>query len=204
MFEQLKDDSSSLIVLYDSASFVTERSLTTTATSGFSLNFAFDSELLQHRAYKGVLRALMRMSTRRSNSSRKQAEEPKLGTLPEVLKEVHVWTFGFPDTAWKDIAPVLIPNLPRNKHEPQDYCSAIQTLVLSEISSAFVRRSEVLQREGAPHVDLDSGCAVVEAARDGPHLRIAREVVHAIGSLSQNDIMDGINTDSNVASLVEQ
>jgi hypothetical protein len=60
VLSQLKEDSSSLIVMYDSASFNSKRTTTTTATSKFSVRFAFDAELLKHRAYQSTIRALMR------------------------------------------------------------------------------------------------------------------------------------------------
>ena len=184
MFEQLKDDSSSLIVLYDSASFVTERSLTTTATSKFSLNFAFDSELLQHRVYKGALRAF----TRKKKSPSSKPQQPKVVPLPEELKEVSVHAVGFPKKAWRDVASVLVHNLPRTLCEVHDYRSAIQALLLLEFSSAFMR-SLTVHGQNAFQADLDSGCAVVTAARDGPRLPIAHEVVTALSCLSQNALV---------------
>ena len=60
LLDQLKDDRSSLIVLYDSESMLTKRTKTTTRTSKFSINFAFDSVLLQHTIYKSTFRSLMR------------------------------------------------------------------------------------------------------------------------------------------------
>ena len=60
LLDQLKDDRSSLIVLYDSESMLTKRTKSTTRTSKFSLNFAFDSVLLQHTIYKSTFRSLMR------------------------------------------------------------------------------------------------------------------------------------------------
>lgn len=60
MFEQLKDDSTSLVVLHDTASFQTRRTMTTTTTSKLSMEFTFDAELLQHKLYKSTLKSLMR------------------------------------------------------------------------------------------------------------------------------------------------
>jgi hypothetical protein len=60
VFQQVKDPSSSLLVLYDAASFETKKTKTTTATSKFSMNFTFDSELLQHKIYKDSFRSLLR------------------------------------------------------------------------------------------------------------------------------------------------
>lgn len=67
VFDQVKDDSSSLCVLCDSASFVTKRTKTTTTTSRLSMNFAFDNELLQHRAYKSTFRSLLRRAAARQS-----------------------------------------------------------------------------------------------------------------------------------------
>ncbi|KAJ9610783.1 hypothetical protein H2200_005560 [Cladophialophora chaetospira] len=66
LIDQVKDDSSSLIVLCDSASFVTKRTQTTTATSKFSVNFSFDAEILQAKAYMTTLRSLMRRAQKDS------------------------------------------------------------------------------------------------------------------------------------------
>lgn len=67
VFQQVKDDSSSLLVLCSSQSFVTSRTQTTTATSKFSRKFTFDTELLQHKAYKNTLRSLMRRARSHSH-----------------------------------------------------------------------------------------------------------------------------------------
>ncbi|EXJ84741.1 hypothetical protein A1O3_05413 [Capronia epimyces CBS 606.96] len=69
VFDQIKDDSSSLIVLCDSASFVTRRTKTTTATSKFSMNFIFDAEILQAKAYKSTMRSLMRRARNQPGSA---------------------------------------------------------------------------------------------------------------------------------------
>lgn len=79
-FNQIKDDSSSLIVLCDSESSVTKRTKTSTATSKLSLNFVFDAALLQSKAYKSALRSLMRKAHRSgepsdSSNSRQQTRK---------------------------------------------------------------------------------------------------------------------------------
>lgn len=66
----MKDDTTSLIVLCDSDSFITKRTQTTTTTSKLSMNFTFDAELIQHRAYKSTLRSLMRRGRLRSDPGR--------------------------------------------------------------------------------------------------------------------------------------
>ena len=60
IFDQIREDYSSLFALYDSDSFISKGTDTTKATSKLSLNFDFDAELLQHKIYKGVFRSLMR------------------------------------------------------------------------------------------------------------------------------------------------
>ncbi|ERF71663.1 hypothetical protein EPUS_00652 [Endocarpon pusillum Z07020] len=82
VFQQVKDDSSSLLVLCDSESFITARTRTTTATSRFSLNFVFDAELLQHKAYKSTLRSLMRRT--RSRSSPQAARDGVIRTASDM------------------------------------------------------------------------------------------------------------------------
>ena len=77
-FQQIKDDSTSLIVLCDSASFETRRTRTTTATSRFSLKFNFDAELLQQKVYKNTLKSLMR---RVSNRQSRATEVDSQGTV---------------------------------------------------------------------------------------------------------------------------
>jgi hypothetical protein len=107
VFEQVKDDSSSLYTLCDSVSFVTKRTKTTTATSKLSMNFAFDAELLQNGAYKRAFRSLMRrvgarqsrddgdsnrpMATRSPNPSQVETEQANRSTAidRELEKDSH-------------------------------------------------------------------------------------------------------------------
>jgi hypothetical protein len=86
VFEQVKDDSSSLYVLCDSASFVTKRTKTTTATSKLSMNFAFDAELLQHRAYKSTFRSLLRRAAARQSRDDGDSNPP-MPTKPLKLSQ---------------------------------------------------------------------------------------------------------------------
>jgi hypothetical protein len=63
--DRIKDDTSSLVVLYDSHSFVTKTTKdtrTTASASNYSKEFDFDSELLQYKPYKRGFRALLRRS----------------------------------------------------------------------------------------------------------------------------------------------
>ena len=61
--------------MYDSASFSSKWTTTTTATSNFSIKFAFDAELLKHRVYQSTIRSLMRR-TRDKEISRQLASLP--------------------------------------------------------------------------------------------------------------------------------
>ena len=88
VFSQLKEDSSSLIVMYDSASFSSRRTTTTTATSKFSIRFAFDAELLRHRAYQSTIRALMRRA-RLDETSKQLAGPPDPAELVAQLEAEH-------------------------------------------------------------------------------------------------------------------
>ncbi|ETN46806.1 uncharacterized protein HMPREF1541_00995 [Cyphellophora europaea CBS 101466] len=65
LFGQLEEDSSSLIVIYDGASFVTDRTVTSTNTSQFSLRPHLDTEILRAKVYKSTLTSLMKRATRR-------------------------------------------------------------------------------------------------------------------------------------------
>ena len=84
LMRHIKEDTSSLILLCDSESFMTKRTQITTATSNLSLNFEFDDELLQHKAYKRTLRSLMR----KSRNKRKQSARPlDLAELDQNLEK---------------------------------------------------------------------------------------------------------------------
>jgi hypothetical protein len=93
VFDQVKDDSTSLVVLCDSASFVTQRTKTSTGTSKFSMNFSFDAEILQAKAYKTTLRSLMRRAQNNSFRDRnsqstqlRSLDRPPLPRLPRRVK----------------------------------------------------------------------------------------------------------------------
>ena len=63
IIEQIKDNSSSLVCLFDSASFCSSRSGFTDRASLWSRNFEFDGDLLGSKVYKGQIRLLMKGST---------------------------------------------------------------------------------------------------------------------------------------------
>ncbi|ETI25308.1 hypothetical protein G647_02080 [Cladophialophora carrionii CBS 160.54] len=93
VFDQVRDDSTSLIVVCDSASIVTQRTRTTTGTSRFSANFSFDAEILQANAYKATLRSLMRRAQNDNSRERysqntriKSPDGPTLRKLPRRVK----------------------------------------------------------------------------------------------------------------------
>ncbi|KIW66188.1 hypothetical protein PV04_08389 [Phialophora macrospora] len=94
VFDQVKDDSASLVVLCDSASFVTQRTQTTTGTSRFSIDFSFDAEILQAKAYRTMLRSLMQRaqnnSIRDGNSQTTRPRSPDGSTLPRVPPAVQI------------------------------------------------------------------------------------------------------------------
>ena len=76
------------MVMYDSASFSGRRTTTTTATSKFSIKFAFDADLLKHRAYQSTMRALMRRA-RDKEMSKPAAGLPDPAELVAQLKAEH-------------------------------------------------------------------------------------------------------------------
>lgn len=154
----MRDDTTSLIVLSDSDSFVTKRTRTTTATSKLSINFAFDSELLQHKAYKSTLRSLMRRSRLRNDSGKPAQQDgwiDPLGpqerssrfktsqTIDKTL-EADSWTLRRQarilvlGTESRDVMIALsqhaIP-LPRDK--AKSYRSAIYRRLIDEVVFAF-------------------------------------------------------------------
>ena len=64
IFDQVKDDSSSLICLCDSTSFCSSWSSTTGSSSLLSKIFGFDGELLASKAYKRQARELFKLAIR--------------------------------------------------------------------------------------------------------------------------------------------
>jgi hypothetical protein len=88
VFDQMRDDSSSLYVLCDTNSFVTQRTKTTTATSRYSVNFAFDPVLLQTRAYRNSYRSLLkrvRTTVPRIRMAREDSEAKRVHDERKVL-----------------------------------------------------------------------------------------------------------------------
>ena len=60
LINQVKDDSSSLTVLWDSASYLTSSGDITCSSSSWSSDFIFDSELLTSSVYKRAIRSAFR------------------------------------------------------------------------------------------------------------------------------------------------
>jgi hypothetical protein len=70
-FDQIRDDTTSLVVLYDSQSFVTRATRSTKVTaaeSTYSREFEFDSQVLQHRRYQKAFRWLLKGSKKVSGA----------------------------------------------------------------------------------------------------------------------------------------
>ena len=69
IIDQVKDDSSSLICLRDSASVKSVWTSTTDRSSLFSREFVFDNELLASKVYQGQIRSLMRRALRKDRTA---------------------------------------------------------------------------------------------------------------------------------------
>ena len=82
----IADDTTSLLVLCDSDSFITKRTETTTNTSKLSMKFAFDAELLQHKAYQSTIRSLMIRAVARRDPPTLQAQEGWIDQLENNLE----------------------------------------------------------------------------------------------------------------------
>jgi hypothetical protein len=78
VFEQIRDDSSSLIVLRDSASLFSSSTHTKANSSKLSMRFGFDGELLGSRVYQGTMRSLIRrvIHSRKKEASRLGHSQP--------------------------------------------------------------------------------------------------------------------------------
>ena len=68
--DKVREDSASLLVLYDDASFETKQSSSTAGLSAYSRDFEFDNTLLRTKPYKLTLRSLMK---RRASGSMTKA-----------------------------------------------------------------------------------------------------------------------------------
>ena len=68
VFDQIKDDSSSLIVLHDTASNSTACTNSTNTSSKWSMIFPFDTELLKSPVYQRAIRAVFKPSRRRERN----------------------------------------------------------------------------------------------------------------------------------------
>ncbi len=78
ILEQVKDDSSSLIVLRDTSSYYSSRATNTPNSSLLDLKFSFDSEVLRSKVYQGQIRSLIRRALpRRKATHMIDASTPK-------------------------------------------------------------------------------------------------------------------------------
>ncbi|OCK86999.1 uncharacterized protein K441DRAFT_671506 [Cenococcum geophilum 1.58] len=92
IFEQIRDDSSSLAVFYDSASFITSLTNVTETSSKLSLKFRFDGELLRSKVYQGTVRSLLRRAIHGSNGSKVISESAKSFSQPDrPIYEMGLW-----------------------------------------------------------------------------------------------------------------
>ena len=76
VFDQIKDDSSSLIVLYDAASSLTVCTDSTGSSSKWSSMFPFDAELLSSLVYQRAVRAVFKPSRRRDKNTDRDSLKP--------------------------------------------------------------------------------------------------------------------------------
>ena len=71
ILEQVKDDSSSLIVLRDSSSFYSSRATNSSNSSQLDRRFSFDNEVLRSKVYQGQIRSLIRRALLRRKATHK-------------------------------------------------------------------------------------------------------------------------------------
>ncbi|KAL3418868.1 G-protein alpha subunit [Phlyctema vagabunda] len=88
LLDQVRDDSSSLDVLFDSASFFSRSTGTTQRSSKMSLKFLFDGELINSKVYQNYFRSLVRRATNprrdKSNSLRRQGRKSNDSVIPPL------------------------------------------------------------------------------------------------------------------------
>jgi hypothetical protein len=130
VFDQVKDDSSSLVVLRDSASFLSSCTKTTENSSKLSMRFMFDGELLQSRVYQGTVRSLLRRAIRggreinagssvsitphklSKEEKDKAARSSQIDSLIDkdakrLRREVKVWVLGAPRSGESTICKTI-------------------------------------------------------------------------------------------------
>ncbi|XTI93352.1 hypothetical protein V2W45_1499070 [Cenococcum geophilum] len=83
IFKQIRDDLSSLAMLYDSASFITSLTTVTETSSKLLLKFRFDGELLRSKIYQGTVRSLLRRAIHGSNGPKVISESAKSFSQPD-------------------------------------------------------------------------------------------------------------------------
>ena len=71
ILEQVKDDTSSLIVLRDTSSYYSSRARDTPNSSLLDRKFSFDSEVLRSKVYQGQIRSLIRRALPRRKATHK-------------------------------------------------------------------------------------------------------------------------------------
>ena len=71
ILEQVKDDTSSLIVLRDTSSYYSSRATDTPNSSLLDRKFSFDSEVLRSKVYQGQIRSLIRRALPRRKATHK-------------------------------------------------------------------------------------------------------------------------------------
>ncbi len=78
ILEQVKDDSSSLVVLKNSSSLYSSRSTNTSDSSLLDRKFSFDKEVLRSKVYQGQIRSLIRRALPRRKVTHKiDASKPR-------------------------------------------------------------------------------------------------------------------------------
>lgn len=88
VFKKVKDDSSSLVVIRDSASLLSASTNTTENSSKLSMRFMFDGELLQSKVYQGTIRSLLRRAMHGATATGSITLQSNLYKSPEERKEM--------------------------------------------------------------------------------------------------------------------
>ena len=93
IFDQVKDDSSSLCCLRDTASFQNSLTVTTERSSMLSREFDFDAEVMTSKVYKGQIRSLVRRALRKSRQAADDdATAQGEGTQPAIVTSAAIDT----------------------------------------------------------------------------------------------------------------
>lgn len=151
IFDRIKDDSSSLIVLYDNTSVVSRASKSTGASSRLSRVFPFDLELMSSPVYQRAFRSLFRNPIHRTsgkhagrNDQRRLDQDSSLPWKEQASNSTRIKRAIKKDKKYAQRHTMELALIGTTSDAKDNFTTFLRNVSLEDIETLSLRKSDII------------------------------------------------------------